>query len=132
MVPVVLPLPITLALIVSMFSRAALLDIKPVVTPLVDSDVTCAVTRSDGSMSTTDSVPLELSVVLVSFNALESLSPGSTVTFGASFTEAIVMFRVCVLLLRPPSLTEKLTVRVAVFGSSLEFVYCTLRRAAWY
>lgn len=41
------------------------------------------------------------------------------------------MSRVAVLLAAAPSVTAKLTVRVAVAGLSEAFAYTTLRRAAW-
>jgi hypothetical protein len=50
---------------------------------------------------------------------------------GASSTAVTLMSRDCVLLSLLPSLTLKVTVRFAVVGLSLVFVYLTERRTVW-
>ncbi len=91
MVPVSLVLLITLALTDNMLSSAALLDNNPLVVPVAETALTWAVTVSVVLMSRTDSVPLLVSVVLVSVNESAELSPGSTVMLGAELLPLIVM-----------------------------------------
>src|SRR5690606_7843229 len=112
--------------------RVMALLVPPTVTP--PPLVAARLPEATDRMTVTGLLPASASLKLIPVMALgmSSVTPmvAGAATIGASLTAVTLTVLVAGVLSSSPSLTTKLTVRLAVLGASLLLLYVTERRAA--